>query len=673
MKKPLLFLCLGGLSFGLNAQNQGLAKMEPSEEYQEASAKIAPQPYILEQRGKTTIWSEDFANGLPSGWSQNGTPALALWEYRGPNTAPPDTVGSRGCWAGPNQSGNLGTPINSPTRSNGFMIFDSDYLHSDGDRATNGQGTVPAPHIGRLRTDTIDLSNQPGAEISFYMYARRFQSAWYVAISRDGGITFPDSVEVFPASELPVNSSTPSNAFFRANISPYVANEPNVVLEFVFDGTVSNSNGSGRYYWMIDDIELVTPPENLLVFTRGTAPGTTGEAPEHDVIFDGDGSYPKYMHLSSKQSVPISFDSNIYNYGTNTQTNVGLAVEILDSTGAVAGTVQSPTVASLAPNDTAFYTTLTTTAWTAPFDGDFQVVYKAFSDSISIANTPTADTFNLSVGEEYSIDDGVADNYFGTNTGTNGIIAFGVLYNLEDADQGPFANSGMVYLQGIEMQMSCLTDSTADMEIAIYDSAGFAFNAGFPSGTMALYRKVFTLDGSVPCNLVNYSFEDAQGRPLELPTGTYYVITSLFPNATDGVIRFANSANWNQPSYASVFQNSAGSWFSGFSNSTTFEAPHYRLIVADATNISLVEEDLDSFTVYPNPTTGKGTLELSTPGKYELRVYNAAGALVHEESIAANANEKIALNFEYLNNGVYNLVIEHPEQAPKTVKLTIRK
>lgn len=673
MKKPLLFLFMGGFGLGLQAQSTNLPLLDASEEYQEAKPRTVAAPY-REHRGiESVIWSEDFANGIPSGWSQNGTPALALWEYRGPNTAPPDTVGSRGCWAGPNQSGNLGTPINSPTRSNGFMIFDSDYLHSDGDRATNGQGTVPAPHVGRLRTDTIDLSGQPGAEIGFYMYARRFQAAWYVAISTDGGVTFPDSVEVFPATELPVNSSTPTNAYYRANISSFVANQPNVVLEFVFDGTVSNSNGSGRYYWMIDDIELLTPPEDLMIFTRATAPGTTSEAPAHDVIFDGDGSYPKYMHLSSKQAVPITFDSNIYNYGTNTQTNVGLAVEFIDSNGQVAGTVYSPTVATLAPYDTAYYTTLTTTPWTPPFDGDFQVVYKAISDSISISSTPTADTFNLSVGKEYSIDDKVANNYFGTNTGTNGMIAFGVLYNLETADPTPGATSGMVYIQGIDMQLSCLTDSTADIEIAIYDSAGFVFNTGFPSGTLTKYRKVFALDGSMPCNLVNFSFEDNQGRPLELPAGTYYVITSMFTNATDGVIRLANSANWNQPSYASVFQNNNGSWFSGFSNSTTFEAPHYRLKVVGPSDVSLKEEDLAAFTVYPNPTTGKGSLELSLAGKYSLKVYSATGALVHQQDVAANANEKIDFNLEHLSNGVYNLVIENAELGSKTVKLTISK
>ncbi|MGB0978083.1 MAG: T9SS type A sorting domain-containing protein [Croceimicrobium sp.] len=664
MKKQLLFSLAAMASFSLSAQNEAL--QEPSETFNEAKPKLAPFQYRSESSNQTVIWSEDFANGIPQDWTQNGTPALALWEYRGPNTAPPDSVGSRGCWAGPNQSGNLGDPINSPSRSNGFMIFDSDYLHSDGDRATNGQGAVPAPHVGRLRTDTIDLSNESGAELSFYMYARRFQSAWYVAISIDGGATFPDTVEAFPASELPVNSSTDQNAFYRANISNIVANQSEVVLEFVFDGAVSNSNGSGRYYWMIDDIELVTPPENLLLFTTATAPGTTGEAPAHDILFNNDGAYPKYMHLSDKNAVPITFDSNIYNYGTATQTNVGLAVEILDSTGAVVNTVMSPTVATLASFDTAYYTTLTTTAWTPPFEGEFNFVYKAFSDSIPVSTTATADTFMFAFGEEYSIDDDEVDNYFGTNTGTNGMIAIGVLYHLNNGNA-----NGDVFLQGIDMQMSCLTDSTADMEIAIYDTTGFEFNAGFPAGATAIYRKVFSLDGSVPCNLYNFSFEDANGNPQAVPEGAYYVVTSLFPNATNGVIRFANSANWNQPGSASIFQNQNGSWFSGFSNSTTFEAPHYRLRVVNS-DVSLVETQLEEFKLYPNPSNGNTTLEMANAGHYVYTVLNLNGQKLYEQSLSINAHEKVDLNLD-LPDGVYLIRLRNDEDLERTVKLTIRK
>ncbi len=663
MKKLLFFSMAFTAGLGLSAQN--LPQQEASEDYQEGAPKNGAFNYRPESSAQTLIWSEDFANGIPQDWTQNGTPAQALWEYRGPNTAPPDSVGSRGCWAGPNQSGNLGDPINSPTRSNGFMIFDSDFLHSNGDRATNGQGTVPAPHVGRLRTDTIDLSGQSGAELGFYMYARRFQAAWYVAISTDGGVTFPDSVEVFPASELPVNSSTDQNAYYRANISNYVANESEVVLEFVFDGSVSNSNGSGRYYWMIDDIEIVTPPENSLLFTRATAPGTTGEAPEHDVIFDGEASYPKYMHIASSQQVPITFDSNIYNYGTNTQTNVGLEVEVWDGTNLIT-TLTSPTVASLSSFDTAYYTTLTTNAWTPSADGAYTLVYKAVSDSLTSATTTTADTFNIWVGDDqYGLDDRVADNYFGTNTGTNGMIAIGVLYHLENGDQ-----NGLVYLDGVEMQMSCLTDSTADMEIAIYDSAGFVFNTGFPSSSSPLFSKVFTFDGTIPCNLAYFSFQDASGMPVALPEGSYYVIASLFPNATDGVIRFANSTNWSQPSYASVFQNQNGSWFSGFSNSTTYEAPHYRVKVTFPN--TLAENTLDEFKVFPNPSTGDFSVELSEAGHYYYRVLGVSGTEYYRSEQSINSGERLELDLD-LPNGVYFLQIVDDEGRRRTEKLSIRR
>lgn len=663
MKKPLLLLF--SLGVFTSAQAQVLPVAEPSEGYQELEPQNGPFYHRPESSSQTLIWSEDFSNGIPTTWSQSGTPALALWEYRGPNTAPPDSVGSRGCWAGPNQSGNLGAPINSPTRSNGFVIFDSDYLHSNGDRATNGQGTVPAPHVGRLRTDTIDLTNYAGAELGFYMYARRFQAAWYVAVSTDGGLTFPDTVEVFPTSELAVNRSTDQNAYYRANLSNIVANEPHVVLEFIFDGSVSNSNGSGRYYWMIDDIELVTPPENLLLFTPATAPGTSGVAPAQDILFDGDGSYPKYMHLRGNEIVPISFDANIYNYGTQTQTNVGLAVEIVDvATGNVVNTVYSPTIASLSSFDTAYYTTLTTTAWTPQSAGEYEIVYKAISDSISIGTTATADTFSLAVGDEYSVDDGVASNYFGTNTGTNGMIAIGVLYHLNNQD-----NNGTAYLQGVEMQMSCLTDSTADMEIAIYDSAGFVFNTGFPNNAVAVHRQVYSFDGSIPCNLVNFSFEDANGNDLQIPAGTYYVIANLFPNATNGVIRFANSANWNQPSYASVFQNQTGSWFSGFSNSTTFEAPHMRLIRGYPN--SLAENALDDFKVYPNPSNGDFYIEVLEGGSYQLELRNLAGQLMIQQDLDLNAGEKANIELG-LPEGIYMLELIHEDGARGTRKVTIK-
>ena len=669
--KRTLHLCLT-LSLSLSAFSQNKqAALDPSPEFQEAKPIRLSVAAPIESSSQSLIWSEDFANGIPAAWSQNGTPPLALWEYRGPNTNPNDTVGSRGCWAGPLQSGNLGDPILSPTASNGFIIFDSDFLHSNGDRATNGQGTVPAPHVGRLRTDTIDLSGEAGAELTFHTYARRFQSAWLVAISTNGGVTFPDTLEVFPASEVAVNASTAQNAVYRSNISHIVANEAAVVLEFIFDGNLSNSNGSGRYYWMIDDIELNRPPANQLVFTRATAPGTSSEAPAHDIIYNGGtNGYPKYLNLALKQAVPIEFDSNIYNYGSQSQTNVRLEVEVWDANNSLVSTLVSPAVSSLNPLDTAYYTSLTTTSWTPSVAGDYRIVYKATSDSISSATTTATDTFNLFVGDGYSLDDAVASNYFGTNTGTNGMIAFGVMCSLEQEDTA--GDPGFVYLQGVDILLSCLTDSTADIEIAIWDTLGFEFNRGYPQSAVPIYRKSFTLDGSAPCNLTNFSLENAQGKPLKLPTSTYHIVANFFPNDPAGVIRVANSATWNQPSLASVFQNQNGDWFSQFTNSTTFVSPIMRLVTSDPSNISIVEESLADFSVYPNPSTGNGFVEFAEAGSYELSVYTMLGQEVHKKSLNLNANEKYELNLGHLSNGIYLLNISTNNGKSKTVQLTIQ-
>ena len=64
-----------------------------SETYQEVKPRLASENHRAESSSATVFWSEDFSNGIPATWSQNGAPTLALWEYRDPNTTPPDSVG----------------------------------------------------------------------------------------------------------------------------------------------------------------------------------------------------------------------------------------------------------------------------------------------------------------------------------------------------------------------------------------------------------------------------------------------------------------------------------------------------------------------------------------------------------------------------------------------------
>lgn len=670
MKKIYLSALALGISFSTYAQNQ--ATEELAEEYQEVKA-VKTNFRLPQTQGKTTIWSEDFSGGIPSGWSQNGSPAIVLWEYRGPNSNPSNAVGSRGAFAGPLQSGNQGDSLNSPSTGNGFIILDSDWYHSDGDRATNGQGVAPAPHTGRLTTETIDLSGHPAIELTFHTYLRRFQAAFYIAFSKDGGLTFSDTVEIFPVTDLAVNQSSGNGDLVRVNVSNYIGDEANAAISFIFDGTLATSGGNaGRYFWMIDDIEINPLPDNVLQFTSAIAPGTSGTAPSQDIIFNGGGN-PKYLHCSPRQPQNIVHDANILNYGAATQKNVRLQVSIEDATtNAVYQVLNTPAVDSLETLDTAYFTTLTTPSWTPTTPGEYHMIYRAISDSIDATTTTAVDTFMIYVGDKIALDDGVANNYFGTNTGTNGMNQVGVRFNLPAQDS---TSSGMptgkVYLKGVEIEMSALTDTTADMEFVVFDTTGFSLGSsgGFPPNATVHYNRIVPLNSSLTGGLRFFSFED-NGQPLELNPDQYFIVVVFYPNAPDGVIRIANSATWNQPGWSSVFQNMNGAWFTGFSNSDTYVAPHMRLVLADP-NVSLVEEELTEFQVYPNPTRGAGTIEFSQGGFYELSLHDLKGGRMWSESRRINESENWYFDFGSVPAGLYLLHLDG-NGTRRTVKLSIR-
>jgi hypothetical protein len=161
--------------------------------------------------------------------------------------------------------------------------------------------------------------------------------------------------------------------------------------------------------------------------------------------------------------------------------------------------------------------------------------------------------------------------------------------------------------------------------------------------------------------------------PISIPTGTYFVIVNFFPNAPDGVVRMANSAQYFQPIESAVFQTGDGDWFGGILNSDVFEAPFIRLNVADAPpfDVSIEESNINRFSVYPNPTNGEGSISFNQGGNYRLRLVDMVGKVHFEDEVSVNENEQRDFNFNDLKGGVYLLQIEG-EGLNKTIKLRIQ-
>ncbi len=620
------------------------------------------------------LWSEDFSSGIPSSWVNQGydvDPATGVlspnplcdWEYRGPNTTPSNAVGSRGKNAG------AGPTIQSPTDANGFIIFDSDYLDSDG--LTRGAGVSPAPHVGTLSTDTIDLTGYPYVQIAFFSRARNYTSLFKMAVSNDGGVTFPDTVEFHKG--LPTNATSSPGDEVTADISNTAGNESMVVLRLIYDGRPSGSSGPGLYYWQIDDMEVRELPAHAFQFTDFNG------APAHDILYPP--YTPKYGNLQIDQAVPISFDSNIYNYGSEDQTNVKLVVNVEDASGNVVASLSSPILAVLNSKDTGSFNDFTTTSsWTPSAVGSYNVIFTVESDSVPASpnSLVPADTIPINVNESrYSMGFGTTSNFVGTdNLATGTMIAIGEAFTFPNPNKD---TTGFVFVEGISVPFSTATDPTATVFWEVYDTTGFTYGSnGGPVGN-PLFSRSYQLDATIPGTTHYFDFTDvvaSDTMPLALPSGAaYHVIMNMIPNAAGGVVRIGNDQTVSQrldEIAAVVAQSDAGNWFGRFNNSKNLSSPIMNLFVAETPTIGLKAYKMqNAVKIYPNPSNGKKVnIAIAEAGDYTLEVVGLSGKVLRSEQVSVNGNEELYRDFSMLPRGIY-LINIYNDNFRNTQRLSI--
>lgn len=605
------------------------------------------------------IWTEDFANGIPSSWSNSGFDVdaatgnfnpnpLCLWEYRGASTTPNNGTGSRGAYASAND------PITSATAANGFIIFDSDWLDNTGVAGAFGTGNSPSPHYGTLTTDTIDLSGHPAVQLEMSSYARTFFGQFKVAVSGDGGVTYPDTVQFH--SSLAVNASNVNGELVSANISNTGGGSANTVLQFIFDGIPGNANGNGYYFWMIDDVSISDIPANSFKFTAWQG------APAKDVIYPAD--HPRYgsPQVDQAAQLPVSFDCNALNFGYADQYNVRLNVDIINEMGSVVALLQSPTIPLLASGDTGTFNDLTTsTAWTPASVGVYDAVYYITSDSVN-ASTPY-DTTTFRVNDlTHAGDFATLDNTIGIATGALGLAQAFTFPS--DVD-----TNGYVAIDQISMYISTVSDTTGSLIVEVYDTTGFTYGAGGGPAGAPFSVKSFQLNSSVigqtsPIDMTT------NGQPLILPANKgYLVVVNLV--SPSGDIRIGNDQTVAQPAGLIGMLFNDGSWYSGFSNSRTLSNLIIRMRTVRGIGLEEAAMKQNSISMFPNPSSnGMVNFELGLGGNYNIEVTTLTGQRVYAESISVNGGEVLERNFSDLQKGAY-LVNFTSEEIQMTKKLVI--
>lgn len=346
---------------------------------------------------QTAFFTEDFASGIPAGWSNSGTDANGttvnnMWKYT--------TTGNK------NYSYNPTVKLNSPTKANGWILFDSDSL--------DASAGIAGGQRGYLTTTPINCTGHPQVIIEWYQYFRGYDANIRLIV---GNGTLTDTLEAAPDYMFNF-AETPNAQKKQFDITAIAGNQANVTITVLWDKTTS-----GYYDWQVDDISLIDAPANDLWLTTA-----------HSFNYY---SYP-YSELDS-----IGYYGFVTNIGTTPQPNtrVSLTVKkaasvVFTDTSALGLTmpygIDSPILGSnsfLLPA-------------TAASKGTYTAYENVFSDSVGQPPFQNADTSQFAVSDSvFAVENGQYGGSFVTflpanlsNSGQSASQEWASIFYLPNAD-----------------------------------------------------------------------------------------------------------------------------------------------------------------------------------------------------------------------------------------------
>lgn len=476
---------------------------------------------------QTVIFSETFSRGLLGDsnstsingpWTTNGnsnyTPnSLAIWEYRGPNTTPNHTMGSRGGFAG-----NTG-PIVSPTVSNGFMIFDSDYADNNGISTNLGQGNAPAPHESWLISSPFSTIGQSDISIQINTFYRRYAGEGYLLLSNDSGATWGDTITIFDIN-LGINIAGANNELVVENIN-YIANVANARIAFFFDGvTTQYASGGGYYYYMVDDIKITETPDNNLRY----------ESYWFNTPADSNlTNYYSMIPVKQAKKDTLQFGAAFSNIGAANQPNSIISNIISTPTGTT--TLISTGITSVPGTTDSVYLSQ---KWTPNQGvGQYNMVFVASSDSTDAhPNNNSSDSINIIV----------TDTTYARDRNASGNSWYGAGSSFEIGCKYTFYDTAIA--SSISIQVGSASTIGEPISVYLYDESNM--------NTALAFKEFIILSAADIGNIITIPIPNTT-----LPPGSY---VATFKSYSDQVF-FTTSPQSADPYTVYVDPSAGGTWF----------------------------------------------------------------------------------------------------------------
>ena len=591
------------------------------------------------------IWSEDFANGIPTTWENSTVP----WVYRGTSTSPNNQVGGQGAYSGISNSPSTNNPISSPTASNGFLIFDSDYFDNNGVAGAFGTGSYPTPHNGELLTDMIDLSSYSDVTLKMNSYFRTYAGQAFIDFYVSG--VFQERLQVH--TNLAVNESSSIDEVILSRIPFSVVGNSDVQMSFVFEGSTNSNNGfSGYYFWQMDDLELIETPLNMIEIEDVVVGGFWLDYANYtgsglNTIIGLDYTVTPTSQLANH---PYVIEGVLRNSGANDQLST-LKYEVYGAAGSYSGASIPTNVNANSATNTMDSMVVAANPPLSPVVGAYGVSIWAESDSSGVI-TNTSDTVIKGIE--------ISDYIYAKDNGTdiNGDPAGNWIVGGPE-DQWHFTTRFEMYadeqLTSLRVYISDESVAGAEIKAVVYELDTTISNAD--GGVILLNESDnYTITTQDLGAWVDILFDS----PVDLYNGyAYEVGIAGFVHPTDSAFIGTSGQSMYNGEH-SVFDefglnpNDAANqgvptWY------YLTRTPMVRMNF-DPSSVSAVADMKQTiFNTYPNPTNGIFIIELGEVAKYDVTVNNVLGQTVLS-TVTNGINTTIDLSA--FDKGIYTVELK---------------
>jgi type IX secretion system substrate protein len=562
--------------------------------------------------GKET--NEGDFNGGINGWTTNAVSdpdAEWVWEA--------DGKADLGAYS--DGTGDLA--IQSPSFTNGAMVFDSDYYDNDGNQNNPGGGIAPAPQLSELISPLIDLSGvTTGVAVEFNQYMRQFSSVFALSYSMNGGASWSDLL--FLNEDTPANEQT--ERFDVQTIPlPGATGCTQFQIKFIINGNY--------YFWIIDDVKLLehdfVPSDDVIWgaepeqgdFKNGLNDWTTLGINDPDAVWvweaDGKADLGAYSTGSGNLGIfsasvfdgAMVFDSDFYDNGGN-QNNPGGGIAPAPHVGELI----SPVI-DLSGNP--YLLTL-----------KFHQYFRQFSSTTSVA-------FSMDGGNTWSspieINTAVPQNEGTSRSDIQYVPLIGAFATNEFRVK--FIMNGNYYFWIVD-DVKILIDSSISLLPAI---------PNLVSPTNGATNEL------INTNLSWNSSANANSYSIQVDTEIDFSQPLVFEDTVTNNSTSTPQLDYNTTYYWRVnAANLAGE--SDWSEVWNFTTEMMTGLEELKTEYGLK--------VYPNPSDGQFTLETKClVREWQVSVFNLQGQRVWEDDWEIKGNDKLVLQLGFLAKGMYWLQI----------------